>query len=126
VHGAVVPPHLLVQRGEHGVRLVGFSCAAAAGAPLLAVNERYAAYYPAGLALSPEADLRMAARSIAFVLGAGDDGRVPARVPGPLGALVAAAIAGDVPADAWAQRARVGEVARALFGSPRFHPLKLA
>jgi hypothetical protein len=126
VHGAVVPPHLLVQRGEHGVRLVGFSCAAAAGAPLLAVNERYAAYYPASLVLSPASDLTMAARCIAFVLGAGDDGRVPAGVPGPLGAVVAAAITGDAPADAWVQRERVGEVARSLFGPARFHPLKLS
>jgi hypothetical protein len=33
VHGAVLPPHLLIEQGEHGVRLVGFRAADYAGLP---------------------------------------------------------------------------------------------
>ena len=132
VHGALLPQHLLVEHGEHGVRLVGFSCAGRAGGQLRGVCTRFKDYYPADLlrseTLTPAADLKMSARCIAAVLG-GDPSRgsVPGSVPGALAALIRRVAAGDgveeTGEDAWTLRERVGEVGHAVFGRPSFNPL---
>ncbi|MFL5345648.1 MAG: hypothetical protein ACJ8AT_12680 [Hyalangium sp.] len=131
VHGAVLPQHVLIQRNEHGAWLVGYSCAGAPEERLRALCTRFQEFYPAELLrserLSPAADLRMSARCIAWVLG-GDAarGEVPAAVPRPLAALIRR-VASEGPEHsleaAWTLRERVGEVGRAAFGPPAFHPL---
>jgi len=130
VHGAVLPQHLLVERGEHGVRLVGFSCANEPDAALLAVCLPYERFYPRamldGARLRPEYDVAMSARAILFVLGARDDGRLPSGVPAPLAALLESAADGRGELDAWALRERVGAVGRQVFGRPTFCPLEIA
>lgn len=135
VHGAVLPPHLLVEDNEHGVLVVGFGCAGPPGAPLSAVCTGCKPYYPADLLalrkLTPAVDLAMSARSVAVLLG-GDPagGEVPARVPAPLAALVrdvARQKTENTPRrDAWALRERLGELARELFGSPAFCPIVMS
>lgn len=130
VHGAVLPQHLLVERGEHGVRLVGFSCAAQPGAALLAVCLAHERLYPRALLdearLLPEHDVVMSARTLQFVLGADDGGRLPAPVPAPLAELLEETAAGRGELEAWALRERVGALGRELFGPPAFCPLELA
>ena len=127
VHGAVLPQHLLIERGEHGVRLVGYGCAVKAGGALAAVVARHERLYPARLLatqrLAPEHDVQMSARSIGFVLGADDDGHVPPAVPAPLRALVEAVGRGEGAGDAWSVRERIGAVAASLYGPPSFNPL---
>ena len=134
VHGAVLPPHLLVQHGDHGARLVGFSCADRVGAPLRAVATRFEGFYPEELLrsrrLTPAADLEMSARCIAEVLGGdGARGTVPASVPAPLAELVRSVAHGEGIWErgdrAWTLRGRVGEVGHAAFGRPSFHPLEM-
>jgi hypothetical protein len=122
VHGAVVPPHLLVEDGEHGIRLVGYSAAGEPGRPPATLCKRFEDLYPSRR-LSSGADVAMSARAIAFVLGG--DGAcvdVPASVPEPLADLIrnVAARGAD---DAWRVRESVEKVARALYGPPSFHPL---
>jgi hypothetical protein len=131
VHGAVLPRHLLVQEGDHGMRLVGFSCAGASGEPLRAMvadDERlYPEHLRGGGKLTAGDDVRMSARSIAFALG-GDGPRLelPAAVPPKLAALVAEVGDDRTPAPMpWELRERIGALARELFGEPSFHPLKL-
>jgi hypothetical protein len=122
VHGAVVPPHLLIEGGEHGVRLVGYSAAGEPGAPLETLCSRFESLYPVR-ELSPGMDVAMSARSIAFVLGG--DGAcldVPATVPQPLAHLIRTVAAGGDD-DAWKIRETVGKVARRLYGPPSFRPL---
>ncbi|PTL81384.1 serine/threonine-protein kinase [Vitiosangium sp. GDMCC 1.1324] len=132
VHGAVLPQHLLVQHGEHGVRLVGFSCTDLAGARLSTVSSRFEDFYPTRLlgskTLTPSVDLVMSARCIIAVLGGEPSrGSVPGSVPGPLAALlrrVASAEGLDESqGGAWTLREQVGEVGSAVFGRPSFHPL---
>ncbi|MCY1082085.1 serine/threonine-protein kinase [Archangium lansingense] len=132
VHGAVLPQHLLVEHGEHGVRLVGYSCADRIGTPLRAVSTRFKDFYPEGLLrserLTPAADLKMSARCMAAVLGgAPSRGSVPSSVPGPLAALIRRVASGDgveeTGEDAWTLRERIGEVSHAAFGRPSFNPL---
>jgi hypothetical protein len=132
VHGAVLPQHLLIEEGEHGVRLVGYRCADRAGSPLRAVAAGQEAYYPAaaraGKPLAPVADLAMSARCVAALLG-GDaaSGEVPSQVPAPLAAAIRAAAsltAADAGA-AWALREQLGELARAVYGPPAFCPVRM-
>lgn len=125
-HGAILPPHVLVQERDHGVRVVGFGCAGPPGAPLAAADPRFAAGEPGATVLSFERDLRMSAQVVAYALG-GDfaKAKVSALVPAPLAALVAEVAHGRFGEDAWALRERVGDVGRQLFGPPSFHPLEL-
>jgi hypothetical protein len=131
VHGAVLPPHVLIQRNEHGAWLVGYSCADAPGARLRALATRFQEFYPEELLrserLSTGADLRMSARCMAWVLGGEPErGEVPGSVPRPLAALIRRVASEGSEASlepAWTLRERVGEVGRAAFGPPSFHPL---
>jgi hypothetical protein len=129
VHGAVLPQHLLIEHGEHGLRLVGFGCAARSGDPLAAVVKRYDSFYPADLLskarLSAEHDVAMSARSIAYVLGADDGGKVPAHVPAALRAVLHRAAKGEITMSAWELREHVGQVGTELFGAPSFHPITM-
>ena len=130
-HGAVLPRHMVVQEGDHGLRLVGFSCAGTPGEPLRAVVADDERLYPERLreggALTMDDDVRMSARAMAVVLGAeGPSLALPASVPSELAGLVAeAGDEGRSQPTAWELRERVGALGRKLFGDPSFHPLKL-
>ena len=126
-HGALLPEHLVVEDGEHGVQVVGFRCAGAAGEELCGVTaareDLYPRWFLAKRRLSARADLAMSAQCIAHVL-------VPDRpeVPEELAELVwevAGAREGDPLGDAWALHERVGKLAKILFGPPSFHPLSM-
>lgn len=129
VHGAVLPPHLVVEEGEHGLRLVGYGCAGVPGAPLLAILERHERLYPRAQleapVLSSRHDLAQGAASVAFALGVDHAGRWPSVVPRELAKLVDDVAAGGrrAEADAWALWSEVGALARQLFGPPSFHPI---
>lgn len=125
VHGAVVPSHVLVERGEHGARLVGLGTAGAPGAEIAFFPPKYRHVVPEDV-LSVAGDIRAAARTIVHVLG-GDvaAGRVDA--PAPYAALLRALVhdgaTPDGRTDAWAIRDLVGAVAQSAFGRPTFCPL---
>ncbi|WP_434384097.1 hypothetical protein [Melittangium boletus] len=132
VHGAVLPPHLLLQTGEHGVRLVGFSCAERLGEPLRAFHPYYRDFYPGDVTDTrrprPEDDVAMSARCLVAVLGGDPErGTVPGAVPAPLALLLRQVARGEYTSQggdlAWTLRERVGEVGRAVFGPPSFQPL---
>jgi hypothetical protein len=134
VHGAVLPPHLLAERAEHGVRLVGYGAAGRPGERLAVVSPAQREIYPPDLLasrrLAPAADLAMSARAVTVLVG-GDPatGEVPDAVPPALVALlrrVGSPPAGAAPGeDAWALREHLGEIARRAFGPPAFCPLVL-
>jgi hypothetical protein len=134
VHGAVIPPHLVVQAGEHGVRLVGFGHAERVGSRLRAVVKGFEAFYPSGVAsgrdLLPTADLAMSARCVAALLGGEPaTGGVPGSVPRPLAALVRQVAQADAtrpPGEsAWSLRERLGTLAKEVFGAPAFCPIPM-
>lgn len=119
-HGAVTPDHVLVQDGEHGVRLVGFGDAAALGAPRLTVP-----LSPPGIVadegpLSARGDVQASARTIQWLVG-GSATATPA-VPEAYARVLRDAAEGRLD-DAWALRERLGQVAHLAFGAPRFLPL---
>lgn len=132
VHGAILPPQLLIQENDHGMRLAGFSCAARIGKKLPAANARFESFYPAsvlnGALFVPLADLTMSARCIAAVLG-GDPATavLPKAVPEPLAAVLRR-VGWPDPAnspheDALAIHGELGEIAKKVFGAPLFCPI---
>jgi hypothetical protein len=114
-HGAILPNHLLVERGEHGVRLVGFSCADTPGAPLRVVCTSFEDFYPQLKTVSTEADVIMSARCVSYLLGRD--------TPSPLADLLRRA--GAEGEDPWELHKQLGELGRDLFGPPSFHPIEL-
>jgi hypothetical protein len=129
VHGAVLPQHVVLHTGEHGATIVGWSCAVRNGEPLPAICAARESFYPAdertGGRARVASDLVMAARCIAYVLGADDPNALPASVPPSLREVVEASIAGGCPEDAWQLKEVVAAAARRAFGSPAFVPLTI-
>jgi hypothetical protein len=133
-HGAVLPQHLVVHPRDHGVLVVGWSCAARLdrGERLVAASAADAAFYPAsfgaGARVTREADVAMSARCVVHLLG-GDPrtGDVPADVPDELATLLRQNVEPErAAADAWALDEAVRHAAKRAFGPPRFHPLSLS
>ncbi|MFO0586660.1 MAG: zinc ribbon domain-containing protein [Polyangiaceae bacterium] len=132
VHGAILPAHCLVHARDHGVMLVGWSCAGAAGerAPLPVFKEILRDVYPEevlrGAPPSPATDLAMTARTIARVLGKASWGW-SGSVPVAMSALVdACSETRTLPTkDAWELKRLVGEAAYQAYGPPRFHRFRM-
>ena len=128
VHGAVLPPHLLVHARDHGVVLVGFSRAVPHGRPLPAFSKALRAHYPDdvwdGGPATAATDVTMSARAVLCVLG-GEPCRAPSSLPAPLAELLLAHANGASDRGAWAVRDKLDEVARSVFGPPRFIALPM-
>ncbi|MGC4094548.1 MAG: hypothetical protein QM756_42860 [Polyangiaceae bacterium] len=124
VHGALVPAHILVDAESHGARLVGFSCAAAAGTRVARSDAEHADFYPEEMlgrrGMQPRDDLAMLARCLLWAT-ANDATKLPA----PLAEFLAEL--GRTPSDddAWQAEARLGLVAKQSFGAPRFVKLDM-
>lgn len=132
VHGAILPAHCLVHARDHGVILVGWSCAAriADRAPIPAYRESLKHLYPeellSGQPISAATDLVMTARNIGLLLGKGTLGW-PSEVPSSIRALVDACwSARALPTlSAWEMKRLVGEAAHQAYGPPRFHRFQM-
>jgi hypothetical protein len=128
-HGAILPGHVLLDASEHSVRLVGWSCAGRAGAPLVAVAPAELDFYPPRDGNEPrlsfESDLSMLARCVLHALG-GSATTAPAHVPTALSDLLRAHAQGAGGADALGVSRRVLAVAEQCFGPPKFVKLELA
>lgn len=149
LHGAVIPPHLLVHPRDHGVVLVGFGSSQTYGAAaseslaqspplkasagqrtgnggLIARSSAFRIYYPDdvwhGAPATRGTDLVMAARCIVSALG-GDLTTLglPAAVPVPLAKILVPLAAGRVETDdAWEVMDLVITAAREAFGPPKY------
>lgn len=128
VHGAVLPPHLLVNARDHGVVLSGFSRAVRPGEKLPAVTRDAKAFYPddvwAGGPASVRTDLAMSARVMLQLLG-GDPLRASPRVPTPFARLLETTAVTPWAHDAWALVEDASNVARDVFGPPKFVPFDM-
>lgn len=133
VHGAVLPPHVLIEPEGHGVRLVGWGQSVEGGRPLAAVSTRFAAWYPPEVAArqsaTPATDIFLAARCVVYLAG-GDptSGRVPVPVPAPLARFLRACLLEGPrmrPDDAWKLLDDFDDVLHGLYGPPQFRELTM-
>lgn len=134
VHGAVLPPHVLVHPRDHGATLVGFATATPAGGSLPARSRAFDAWYPTSAnahEASEARDLVMSARCVASALSpvssrvAGTFG-APSSLPEPFRALLTDVLSGVAPSTtAWTLRDRLNAASREAYGPARYSPLSM-
>jgi hypothetical protein len=133
VHGALTPDHVLVAPAQRGIVLVDWKYAVDVGASVAAApalwREMLAPEIGAGRPAGPGADIFMAMRCIAYVLG-GDP--ATGAVPGSVERHVAGFLRGAShanprrrPHDALALKGEFDELIDELWGERRFAPLVL-
>jgi hypothetical protein len=132
VHGAVLPAHLLVQEGEHGVRLVGYGHAGRLNEKLVMPSKESRVFYPqpakSWSMLTAQLDLVMSARCIVALLGGHPaDVSMPSTVPPKLAGFVQRVALWEPTVrgseDAWTIREELGEISKEIFGPPQFVPI---
>ena len=139
VHGAVLPPHILIEPDQHGLILDNWLYALPdpleSGAHLAAIVPVYEAWYPPEVfdkqPALPGFDILMGARCLVYLLG-GDPltGKVPASVPDPLasfirGCLLTVSRPADRPQQAWEVLTDFTQVIERLWGRRTFRPFAL-
>lgn len=134
VHGAILPPHLLVHMVHHGAKFVDWCYAVpnwdAEKSHVKAISKAYRAYYaPEVLAKkppTPETDLYMIAKCMVALLG-GDvaTNAMPAAVPKAVQNFLRSCLFEAPtrrPRDAWTLYDELDEVLRALVGERKYRP----
>jgi hypothetical protein len=132
VHCAILPQHIVINAREHGLMIVGFSCANRVNGHAFAWHESQREFYPAAVSrgdkLPAAVDLVMAARVVATLLGGNSELVFPPSVPAPIADLVRANASADVFAFRESAREvldRVSAAAGEAFGPPRFVELTM-
>ncbi|HEX7663714.1 MAG TPA: hypothetical protein VF407_04360 [Polyangiaceae bacterium] len=132
VHGAILPQHVVLHVRGHGAMLVGFSAAVSEGRSAVAWCEPREAFYPRaylkGEPITPATDIVMAARSVAYLLGAKDDFLLPSSVPHELATIVtryAHAEPSALRVTAAEVLEHVANAAFEAFGKPKFVNLEM-
>jgi hypothetical protein len=133
IHGSVLPCHVLLHAGSHGLQLAGWGQSVAVGQCLRTVPARYHDWYPAEVQQQrparPATDVFLAARCLIYLAG-GDPvtSRMPEAVPPPMQRFLKTCLlesAAMRPDDAWALMEDFDELLYALYGPPKFHELTL-
>jgi serine/threonine protein kinase len=124
VHGAVVPEHVLINPGEHGLALVDWCYATRCGEPIAAmVGERRDLYPPevaARRAAGPGTDIYLATKCMSWLIG---EGAPPAMRRFAQGCTSANPQAR--PQDAWRLLAELDDLLHRLYGKRTFRPFTL-
>jgi hypothetical protein len=124
VHGAVLPPHVLIEPADHGLVLVDWCYSVLPGDRVPALVPDYADWYPAEVhrrqAPGPGTDIAMATRCMTWLMGP--------RTPGPLRSFAAGCALSSLaarPDDAWRLLDELDGVLVSLYGPRRFRPFRL-
>jgi serine/threonine protein kinase len=125
VHGAVLPPHVLVHPIDHGARLVDWCYAAPDATKVRAMSASFcdlvAPEIPKKQPASPATDIYMAAKCALRLLGTTD-------APEPLRKFLATCTVASParrPDDAWKLHEEFDELLMRLVGKPKYRPLEL-
>ena len=119
-HGAVLPPHVLVDPADHKLFLIGWSSATLPGRPPVSVPPAVPAAYRAWVSVDPRpsaaADVRLGARSMADLLAPGADEAVVRHLD-RCGRLTVG--------HPWHVRDEFDQLIQALWGPRQFRPLTM-
>ncbi len=124
VHGAIVPPHVLVHPVHHGARIMDWGYAVKIGEKVRARVKRFADLYAPEIAAkepaTPASDIYMAARIARSML----DKDAPARLLTFLSTLTVQQPKRR-PDDAWRVHEELDELLLRLVGKPKYRPLAM-
>jgi hypothetical protein len=134
VHGAVLPPHVMVHAENHGMQFLDWIHAAPIGGALRIVPSAFRDWYPREVLdrepTEPATDIYLAAKCLIYL--AGGDPIVqswPAAVPQPMRRFVNTCLypaARMRPQDAWTLHEEFDELLLRLFGPSKYHRLVMA
>jgi hypothetical protein len=125
VHGAVLPEHVMIHPGQHGLVLVDwcYSCPAPGG-QVRALVKRYLSWYPPEIrtdhAAGPDVDIWLATRCMTELIGS--------RLPAPMASFARGCLLASPrrrPQDAWRLLAELDELLERLYGPRTFRPFAL-
>jgi len=125
VHGAVLPPHILVHPASHGATLVDWCYSTKIGSPIKALSVPNESYYPpeviARQPATPATDLFMLAASMRLLLG---KHKISSRIAGILDACLIPRQQARF-SDAWEVYRLLDKALLATYGPPRFRPFAM-
>lgn len=133
VHGAVLPPHVLIDLESHGAKLVDWCYAVQGEGRVKAISPAYTDYYPKEIFekknVTPATDIYMAAKCAVSLLG-GDvkTNQMPDTVPVQIQAFLKASLAtapSRRPTNAWDLHQSFEELLARTVGKRKFRKLEL-
>lgn len=134
VHGAVLPPHVMLHAENHGLQLLGWIHAVPIGDQLKLVPTKYHAWYPREvlnkLGTGPSTDLFLAAKCLIYLAG-GDPvaERWPNSVLPEMKRFLNTCLFQAPrmrPQDAWNLHEEFDELLQCLFGPSKYHLLTMS
>lgn len=124
IHGAVLPPNIMIHPEMHGLVLVDWCYSATGTTRIPAIVERYRDWYPPEVPAKdtpgPYTDIAMAAATMTALMGR--------QAPWQLTSFAAGCQLPQPsrrPAEAWPLIAELDELLERLFGPRRFHPFTM-
>lgn len=132
IHGAVLPPHVMIHPVTHGAVLLDWSYAVIDSGPIRAISPDHRAHYPPEVfsktPATAAADIFMVAGCMARLMGADPGQPIPDTVPRRMAGVLRACQIPNPQSrhnDALELYESLQEAQRIAFGPPRYHPFKM-
>jgi hypothetical protein len=134
VHGAVLPPHVMVHAENHGIQLLDWIHAVRIGSPLGFIPTAFRDWYPCEVferaPVTTAMDIFLAARCLNYLAGGDPAGqRWPDTIPGEMQRFLGTCLFPSPrmrPQNAWDLHEEFDELLTRLFGSPTYHQLVMS
>lgn len=132
IHNAVLPCHLIIYPGTHGVQLIDWKLASTP-AVLKSISAKYRDWYPPEVSkkqpTDPSTDIYMATKCLIYLAGGNPlTKEMPASVPVPMQAFFRSALLEAQrmrPQSAWDLLNEFTDMLKPLYGTPQFHTLSM-
>lgn len=130
VHGAVIPPHIMIHPTGHGAKIVDWSYAVDDSGYIKAISKPYRSFYALEILKkqkpTPATDIFMLFKCVVQLLGGDDDGDIPDTVPKQFRSFVKGCLIKTQSRrsdDAWKLHEELDELLERLIGKPKYRPL---
>lgn len=131
VHGAILPPHVLVHPINHSIQLIDWCFSCEVGKNIVATSKNYASFYPIEIIGKKPAtsatDIYMSAMNMCYILG-GNFGELPIEVPLKIRRFLESCLIKNQsrrPQSAWDLYKELQVVSEEVFGKRRYVKLEL-